>query len=92
MYNGTTPLHIACLNGNIREAVYLVGRGAFINVGNREGDTPLVFAIRSKNVSLVKFLLEHGARKRTRNVYGESPFCNAFGNTMRKTIAMYGNP
>lgn len=42
--NGTTPLHIACLNGNVACAQLLLERGADVEHANRLGATPLGLA------------------------------------------------
>ena len=55
---GWTPLHFACLYGNINLVKYLIDNGADINKMSILGETPLFYAFLSENENLVKYLIE----------------------------------
>ena len=63
---GHTALHTSCFCGNQQCAVFLVERGANVNLRSKKGATPLAWAAHKGHVSVVKALLDHEA-----NVNGE---------------------
>lgn len=58
---GSTPLHIAILEGYFNIVQYLVKKGAKIDEKNRWGDTPLAYAIELGRLDIIKFLIAYGA-------------------------------
>ncbi|MCC2646340.1 MAG: hypothetical protein K0R02_405 [Rickettsiaceae bacterium] len=56
-----TPLHHACINGNIKIIKILLKAGADINAQDYEGYRPLDFAYNNKKLEAVKFLYSFGA-------------------------------
>ncbi len=58
---GHTALHTACFCGNQQSAVFLVERGANVNLASRKGATPLAWAAHKGHVQVAKALLDKGA-------------------------------
>ena len=55
-----TPLHHACLSGQLDLVEMLVGRGADINAQAMNGGTPLMRAIQTSQPEVVKYLINKG--------------------------------
>jgi len=76
--NNVTPLHLAAELGDIAlvETLLLEG-GAFVNVIDDVGETPLFYALRGQHSSVVKKLIDHKANLFVKNEEGETPmeFC-----------------
>lgn len=64
---GNGALYYVCANGHILVAAYLLGLGANINEGNKEGNTPLQVAARWGHTDIVRLLLQLGADRETRS-------------------------
>ena len=60
-YDGRTPLHIACSEGNYQMTKFLLERGALVHKKDRNMETPLLCAIQSGALEVVRLLLEVGA-------------------------------
>jgi uncharacterized protein len=56
-----TSLHYTALRGDVRFAGLLLSSGAFVDVVNEFGETPLLFAVWKGHVSTVRMLLANGA-------------------------------
>ncbi len=67
-------LSLACQNGNIKIAKYLVAKGANTNHQNNNGQTPAHFAISYKFFELSQWLFENGAIDTLENKYGLTPY------------------
>jgi len=72
--NNVTPLHIASELGDcaVVESLLMDG-GAFINVIDDVGETPLFYALRGQHAGVVKKLIECKANLFARNEDGETP-------------------
>lgn len=84
--HGSTPLHIACLNGFLDTARELHGDPNALDFNH---DTPLVDACRSGNVSVIAWLLQNGARPNS----GKGDLCLASAldyRTMPKSLIELG--
>lgn len=55
---GKTLLHMACDNGDLNLARYLIGKGANLTQVDDEGWSAVHFAIKGNNIKLLKWLLE----------------------------------
>jgi hypothetical protein len=55
------PLHTAAESGLTELAGLLLGRGARVNVTDRDGNTPLYLAVRQNRTAMVRLLLGRGA-------------------------------
>jgi ankyrin repeat protein len=64
---GNGAFYYACANGHILVATYLLGLGADINEGNKEGDTPLYVAAKWGHSEMVRLLLQLGADRSARS-------------------------
>ena len=70
---GATALHYAVLSGNLSAAELLVKAGAYVDVTDWKGDTPLYYALTKsgkedvlerepeKRAAMIEFLINHGA-------------------------------
>jgi len=78
--NSITPLHIAAEIGDtiVVESLIIDG-GAFVNVIDDVGETPLFYALRGRHSDVVKKLIECKANPIVKNDDGETPldFCLA---------------
>lgn len=59
--NGESPLHYACLSGNISIVKLLLQSGAKVNIRTEKGDAPLHWAVMNGDTELVKRLMDNGA-------------------------------
>ena len=59
--NEYQPLHCAAENNSLEAAQFLFTKGAFVNVQNRHGLTPLIMASYWGYFPLMRFLIENGA-------------------------------
>ena len=75
----------AATKGDLKLVKELLGKGAYVNVRDPDGRTPLTEAIWSNNVELVKLLLEHGANPNSKKNDGATPLSIALGRA-------YGQP
>lgn len=57
----TSPLHGACLSGQVKVVELLIAKGCKIDRHNTSTDTPLTDAITNNHVEVVKLLLNNGA-------------------------------
>lgn len=76
--NNVTPLHLAAELGDISlvESLVLEG-GAFVNVIDDVGETPLFYALRGQHPEVIKKLIDLKANLFSKNDEGETPleFC-----------------
>ena len=71
--DGTTPLIVSSLSGNIYMVDCLVNLGAHINHQNSNNNTALIAAITSNNIEISLYLLSHGAKPNLNGDKGFSP-------------------
>ncbi|KAI9313557.1 asparaginase-domain-containing protein [Dichotomocladium elegans] len=60
-YEGKSPLHLACREGNVAVVEFLLLHGASIHARDRKGHTPLFVAVTEKRASVVEVLRKAGA-------------------------------
>ncbi|KAF9104558.1 hypothetical protein BGX27_010048 [Mortierella sp. AM989] len=70
---GYTPLHMACLRGNLEMVQMLVAHTPVDYQSVIDGSTPLQLACQSSSASVVAFLLQEGVNPELRNWTNESP-------------------
>jgi ankyrin repeat protein len=58
--DGFTGFHVACINGNLKVAEFLVQQGFDMNAGDHHGCTGFIVACAAGNLSIIWFLLHHG--------------------------------
>ncbi len=71
-YDGITPLHQACTNGNTDMLELLLENGANINAQSYNGITPLHQACAKGNADMLELLLENGANINAKNSSGHT--------------------
>lgn len=59
--DGTSPLHIACVNGHHSTVQLLLENGADINLCDEKGASPLHMARQNGHERIVQLLLKNGA-------------------------------
>lgn len=76
--NNVTPLHLAAELGDLAlvESLVIDG-GAFVNVTDDVGETPLFYALRGQHAEVIKKLIDLKANLFSKNDEGETPleFC-----------------
>ena len=69
--NGSTPLHIASLNGQEQVVELLINRGAEVNATSEIGGwTPLHMAASKNHIQVVSFLIKKGADEDAKAIIG----------------------
>nr|WP_314441537.1 ankyrin repeat domain-containing protein [uncultured Sphingomonas sp.] len=71
--SGDAALHIVTAQRDLTWLRFLIGKGADVNVGNRDGDTPLIIASRIGFAEGAGALLSRGAQVDRTNRRGETP-------------------
>lgn len=74
---GSTPLHLACVGGNLPTVEYLVSSGADLDATNDSHYTPLHYAAARDHAEVVALLLDRGARLDPKEREGETPLHRA---------------
>lgn len=87
--NKNTPLHQACISGNLDITQYLIKRGADINAQNHQENTPLHLAAEKNHFKIVKFLVEKGASPNLKNFRGHVPALNSLVERSETNIIRY---
>ncbi|KAG0333793.1 hypothetical protein BG004_000692 [Podila humilis] len=70
---GYTPLHMACLRGNLEMVTMLRERTPIDVQSNIDGSTPLQLACQSGSLAVVEYLLKDGANPELRDWTNEAP-------------------
>lgn len=73
LYNGDTPLHLACSWGDVGAVEKLLHNGALPDAHGDMGCTPLFRAVSNSYVRCAKLLLEHGALLDSQNDFNITP-------------------
>ena len=89
--DGSTPLHIACGNDNIKNVLILLGEGSDPNIANENGNTPLHICAKKGNTKIAKCLLAGGANTEIKNKKGYSPLKVATNNKQKHMIKLLNN-
>lgn len=69
--NGRTALWFAAA-GDINAVIYLIDQGAFLDLPDSEGVTPVMVAAECDHIEIVRYLIEHGADGKKRTATGEN--------------------
>ena len=71
---GNTLLHHAVSNEQLAVVMYLISKGADVNVRNRDGWTPLHWAAHlNKGIDVARFLIARGANLNAKTKSGDTP-------------------
>lgn len=87
-YDKRTPLHLACAEGHLDVAEFLVSKGADLDVIDRFGRTPLAEAIKHGQGELCTMLLGKGAKLLLTQEKEASMMLNAVNNGDVQTIGL----
>ncbi len=68
-----TALHLACANGHVEMAEFLIGKGFSVNARDQDGNTPLHIAAGGTHAGLVQLLVAKGGNVHERNDKGRTP-------------------
>ncbi len=74
--NSNTPLHIACLNGNLQIAELLLQKKPGINAKNIKLSTPLYLACQNGHMQIVELLIQNGADVNSKAQNSFTPLVN----------------
>jgi len=72
---GFYPIHGACFSSNFPLTQFFILNGAFLNIKDREGNTPLIWSLRNitpSTLSIVDELLKAGANPNIQNNAGQT--------------------
>ena len=77
--------------GNIQKVVYLVKRGANINVQDELGNTPLMYASQWGRATVIKYLIQNGAMKDIRNKSGKTAYDILLNTEYDRALYVYNH-
>ena len=83
---GWTPLHEACMRGDMGVVRRLIKANADVRVTSLEGQTPLHDAAENGNVELCRLLVRFGADPRALSASGRTPIDVAGNDTVRECL------
>ena len=90
MHDKTTPLHGAAYNGCVGCATALLDEGgAFVDVANSRGFTPLHYAAQQGHAEVARILLAAGADPGARNNAGQTPLDKARDNKHEEVVGVF---
>lgn len=72
--HGNTMLTLACQNGNVKVAKYLMAKGSNPNHQNNQGQTPCHFAVAYQFFELSTWMFANGAKDTLENRFGLTPY------------------
>jgi ankyrin repeat protein len=87
--SGSTPLHLAAIDGDLVSAALLTAAGAHLDSRDSQGNTPLLRAASAHHFEMAKYLLEQGADARIRNSNSASAYDLARANPEPQWLAMF---
>ncbi len=83
---GRSPLHYACLEGNLDEVKQRIADGALINMQDDNGLTPLCFAVQDKRYEIIRLLLSLEADTNLLDAHGNGVLWAATIGTKKNTF------
>ena len=70
---GSTPIHIAAVNGHKDIVEYLLSKGVPVDLGDRENSTPLMVAAQGGHKNVVDLLIANGADVKAEDINDMTP-------------------
>ena len=92
-YEGYSTLHLACRNGRINIAEYILKRGGNVNSMNFKSCTPLMYACVKGHLEIVRLLIKNGADVNLSNLSRYAPLMYAADRgrlDIIKELMLYG--
>ncbi|MCX6165844.1 MAG: ankyrin repeat domain-containing protein, partial [Ignavibacteriae bacterium] len=90
--DGWTALHYAVYRGFVNLVVYLLEKGANINVKDYEGNTPLITSVNASESEILKILYLYGADSKIKNNDGKTASDLAKEKNKTSIISFLKNP
>lgn len=84
--DGNAATHLCCMRGYSKCLQVLLQNGAYPNLQNNVGDTPLHLALEYANVQCLKFLVDYDANDTLLNNNGWTPLDLAFDDNIIQTF------
>lgn len=85
--DGATPLHAACLSGNLRVVQILLDKGANIEATEMRGQTPMHWAAQRGHTQCINLLKMRGANVNARDEFQRTPLRQAAKNGHEEAIS-----
>ena len=85
---GSTALHIASRDGDVKIASDLIESGANINSQDETLKSPLHYASSEGHHQVAKLLLEYGCKLNLQNAHGETPLFEAVENKRTEVVGL----
>ena len=86
--DGTTPLHQAVRQNDLKAVDALIKRGANVKAATRYGVTPIGLAALNGNIAILRRLLDAGADPNTATPAGETAMMTAARTGRLDTVAL----
>ena len=87
--NGYTPLYFAVRYSNLWKVMFLIEKGANMNIKSNSGMTPIMDAASRSNAKIVKYLLEKAADTKIKDMYDKTllDYCKTDGDKAKEGFA-----
>jgi len=88
--DGTTPLHHACMRGDLNMVKLLIEKGANVNARNNLGKTPLFDATFNGNLDVINLLINKGVNINATDNSNETVLDVAFFDNVKSLLSAHG--
>ncbi|XP_062605992.1 uncharacterized protein LOC134267803 [Saccostrea cucullata] len=89
--HGSSPLHLACVIGNLEIVTTLVTHGANVNIPDKTGSTSLHIAVKHEHRDVISFLIFKGANVNARDNDGCTPLILGCGQNYKDAVVILLN-
>lgn len=85
---GWSPLHFACLNGNVSMVKLLILNDADLEIENKTKSTPLLVTCEKGDRTIAKLLIDCGANINAADVYHNTPlhYATHYGKALKSNL------